>query len=74
MAKMASAQPARKVVAASLGSALATITVWLIETYGGVAMPATVQAAAIVVVTFIVGYMVPPAAADQVVVSTRPAP
>ena len=72
MSHMVSSTPARKVIASSLGTAVATVSLWMLEEFGGLAIPAPVQAAAIVIVTFMVGYLVPPSAQDQVV-SDEPA-
>jgi hypothetical protein len=66
MAQMISPLPARKVVASSLGSAVATFVLWLAETRLGLQMPPPVQAAVILIVTFVTGYLVPPAARDQI--------
>ena len=71
MTRMATPVPARKVIAASLGSAIATIVLWLVESFGGLVVPPPVQAAVIVVVTFTLGYFVPPSAGDQVIVEDR---
>lgn len=68
MAQMQSLQPARKVwLGAVVGGSIATILVWLIETIGKIVIPAGVVVAINTVVTFIVSYLIPPAADDQVV-------
>lgn len=73
MARMQTAAPARKVVAASgggaVGGAIAEVVVYVIERW--VALPANVEAAITVVIIALVafgaGYLVPPAPDDRVV-------
>lgn len=66
MARMTTPIPARKVMAGSLGAAVATILIYGIETYIDVALPETVTAAVNVIVVFLFGYFVPPALRDSV--------
>ena len=70
MARMQSAMPARKVTAATLAAALATILVWVLNTF--VLSPAQqigpeVAGAITTVLVALAGYFTPPAAGDQVV-------
>ena len=54
-----SAKPTNKVVAGVLAGAITAIGVWALKNYGHADMPAEIQAAAQVIVTFIVQYFVP---------------
>ena len=68
MAKMATGRPANKVVGGGLGAAVATILVWYLDDAGIVKdLPTVVEAAIVLVVTFAVGYFVPPGKADTTV-------
>ncbi len=67
MAKMATAKPANKVVGGSIGTAVGTILVWFLADQGIADLPAAVEAAIVVVVTFAFGYFVPPGKADTTV-------
>ena len=67
MTRMMTNVPARKVAASSVGSALSVLGVWALHEFAGVEMPASVQSALVLCVTFLVGYYVPPARRDQVV-------
>ncbi len=66
MAKMITNRPARKVTASSLGSALSVVAVWALSEFGDIEMPVEVNLAFSALVTFLVGYFVPPSASDQV--------
>lgn len=66
MTRMMTNMPARKVTASSLGSALSVLALWGLEEFGGITMPAKVEWAFVLSVTFLVGYFVPPAQRDQV--------
>jgi hypothetical protein len=66
MARMTSPLPARKVMAGSLGAAVATILIYGIETFLEGPLPAPVTAAANVIIVFLFGYFVPPALRDTV--------
>ncbi|MGE5761081.1 MAG: hypothetical protein ACM37V_12075 [Gemmatimonadota bacterium] len=70
MARMQSAKPARKVTAATLAAALATILVWVLNTF--VLSPPQqigpeVAGSITTVLVALAGYFTPPAAEDQVV-------
>ncbi|MEM7488677.1 MAG: hypothetical protein AAF390_06085 [Pseudomonadota bacterium] len=68
MAQMATAAPARKVMASSGAVAVATILVWIFETYVlEQPFPEAVKAAVLTICVFAVGYLVPPAPTDRVV-------
>jgi hypothetical protein len=47
-----------KVTAATVGAALATVTIWLVESTTAVAVPAGVTAAVTTLLTLIAGYIV----------------
>jgi hypothetical protein len=66
MARMTTNRPARKVAASSVGSALSVLAVWALAEFGGIEMPAGVESALVLLVTFLVGYYVPPSPHDQV--------
>jgi uncharacterized membrane protein len=51
--------PTYKVAAASIAAAVGAILIWLVEHYGGVDLPPPVEAAIVVVLTFVAGYVVP---------------
>jgi len=63
--KQQSATPTRKVMAGTLAGAITTIVVWGINTYWPI--PNAISEAIPIVVFFIVSYIVPPAARDQIV-------
>ncbi len=70
MARMQSAKPARKVTAATLAAALATILVWVLNTFVLSPMQQIgpeVAGAITTVLVALTGYFTPPAAEDQVV-------
>lgn len=69
MARMITAMPARKVVGGSLAAAIATIVVWVVNSFvlKDNPLPPHVAGAILTVVTFVVGYYVPPASQDQIV-------
>ena len=66
MTRMATSKPARKVIASSIGAAVATLVIWCIQIWFGVETPPPVQAAITVIVSFLLGYYVPPAPQDQI--------
>jgi ABC-type enterobactin transport system permease subunit len=67
MASMQTAIPARKVIGSALGAATATIVLYVLNTHVLTApVPAEVGGALTTVVTFMVGYYLPPAPRDQV--------
>lgn len=70
--RMTTPNPTRKVVASTVGAALTTILIYVIERYSGHAdpIPQHVTGALQVVVVFAFGYLVPPAARDTIVVSS----
>ncbi len=77
--KMSSSKPAQKVVAATLGAAVATIVIWILNSYVLKSpLPEAVAGAVTVIVTtlvtFLAGYFTSPAAADQIVPATTPQP
>ncbi len=67
MANMVSAKPARKVWVGGLVGATTTIVIYLIESIGNTKVPGAVAVAVSTLLTAIISYFVPPAAADQVV-------
>lgn len=70
MARMQSAKPARKVTAATLAAALATILVWVLNTFvlsAAQQISPEVAGAITTVLVALAGYFTPPAAEDQVV-------
>lgn len=56
-------KPTNKVIAGVLAGAVTTIGAWAARAFGGVEIPAEVQGAITVVVTAVVQYLVPDAAA-----------
>lgn len=72
MTRMITNIPARKVAASSIGSAVSVLGVWALQEFANVTMPAAVQSALVLCVTFLMGYYVPPAPRDQVVVEEAP--
>ena len=70
MARMQSAMPARKVTAATLAAALATILVWVLNSFvlsAARQIGPEVAGAITTVLVALTGYFTPPAAQDQVV-------
>ena len=70
MARMQSAMPARKVTAATLAAALATILVWVLNSFvlsTEQQIGPEVAGAITTVLVALAGYFTPPAAQDQVV-------
>lgn len=68
-AKQQDGVPTRKVIAGGLAGALVTIIVILANTYwlpAGKPLPSELAAALTTVLSFIISYVVPPAASDQV--------
>jgi hypothetical protein len=56
--------PIRKVASAAIGGAVATILIWLLS-LGGIEVMGDVAAAIVLVVTFIIGYLVPASTAER---------
>lgn len=54
-----SPKPERKVNAAGVGGATATVLLWIVTTFTGVQMDAAVAAALVTVATYALGYFVP---------------
>jgi hypothetical protein len=70
MARMQSAMPARKVTAATLAAALATILVWVLNSFvlsAAQQISPEVAGAITTLLVALAGYFTPPAAQDQVV-------
>lgn len=68
--KMKAAAPVRKVTAGALGGALVTVLVWYLNTFvlePDKQITGEVAAALTTIVTFLVGYFVPPSAKDEIV-------
>lgn len=67
MTRMLHNTPTRKVAAGSLGSAVTVLLLWGLEEVFQLKVPEGLHWAVVLVVTFAVGYFVPPAATDQIV-------
>lgn len=68
MARMMTGAPTSKVVSTTLASAIATILIWLLDSYVlEPDMPAAVASAVLTVCVALIGYYTPPAVRDQVV-------
>lgn len=67
MARMITNRPACKVTASSVGSAISVLAVWALAELAKVEVPAGVESAFVLLVTFLVGYYVPPSPQDQVI-------
>ena len=67
MAQMQSAKPARKVWAPAVLGALTTIVVYIIEHAGHTKIDSSLLTSINTVLSFLVGYLIPPADTDQVV-------
>ena len=52
------AAPTRKVSAAALGGALATVVVWALQAFGGVEVPPGVEGAVAVIIATLAGYVI----------------
>jgi fluoride ion exporter CrcB/FEX len=71
-AKQASAQPTRKAIAAGVAGALATIAVFVLNTYvlpHDKPLTAEISVAITTVLSFAISYFVPPSTTDQVTAS-----
>lgn len=64
MARQSSHRPTNKVIAGSVGAAIATIIIYIVERWLGEPLPVEVTTAATTVVTFGLGYLMPPSEAD----------
>jgi len=64
MARQSSSRPTNKVIAGSVGAAIATIIIYIVERWLGEPVPLQVTTAATTVLTFSLGYLVPPSEAD----------
>lgn len=72
--RMKSPKPARKVGAAALGAAIATLALWLIKIqWPDLTIHDGIEAAITTLATFALGYLVPPSADDQVIGGGAPA-
>lgn len=70
MTKMMTPAPTMKVVATTLASAIATVLIWLLDTYVFEPdMPAAIASAVLTICVALIGYFTPPASRDQVVQS-----
>lgn len=65
MNPMTTAIPTRKVMASTIGAAVATILVFAIEAMAGIGLPDSVAGAVNVIAVFVFGYYTPPAARDR---------
>lgn len=73
MPRMQNPKPARKVMAGAFAGALATLAVWVANSFLlSDPVPAEVSVALTTALTFAVSYFVPPSAQDQVVVNATP--
>ncbi len=74
--RMSSGRPAQKVWAATIGAAVSTIIIWILNTFvlKGTPIPPEVTGAITVIITFLAGYITPPAAQDQIIPATAPQP
>ncbi|MFN3132444.1 hypothetical protein [Roseibium sp.] len=71
MARMATNQPTRKVVATSLAGALATVLIWVLNDYFNIPIPEGVNAAIVTLISFVIGWYTPPSIHDQVINTTE---
>ena len=67
MAKMQSGMPAQKVMGGTIGAAVAALLVSMFPTQ----IPEEAKIPLITIITFIVGYFIPPSAVDGVEASTN---
>ena len=68
MAQMSTIAPARKVVSASLGGAVATVAIYFFDTYAAAEpLPVVVSTALTTIIVFAVGYYVPPSPNDTII-------
>lgn len=67
MAQMQSAAPARKVWAPAVVGAVMTIVVYIIEHAGNTKIDSSLLTSINTLLAFIVGYLIPPAASDQII-------
>ena len=62
--KSRSAAPVRKVVAGTIGGAVASLVLWLLSQYANFNPPPEVAGAITTIIAFLVGYIVPPSPND----------
>jgi putative flippase GtrA len=62
--KSASAAPVRKVAAGGIGGAISVIAIALLQHFANTQIDPTLASAITIVVSFLVAYIVPPAASD----------
>ncbi|MBO9468210.1 hypothetical protein J7443_23490 [Tropicibacter sp. R15_0] len=64
MANMATPYPARKVNGAAFAAAVSSVLLWVLRERLGWQLPITLEPAIVAIVTFVVGYFIPPADRD----------
>ena len=69
MAQQSSPRPTNKVIAGSIGAAIATIIIYVVERWLGEPLPLEVTTATTTVVSFGLGYLMPPSEADSLELS-----
>ena len=69
MAQQSSPRPTNKVIAGSIGAAIATIIIYVVERWLGEPLPLEVTTAATSVVSFGLAYLMPPSEADSLELS-----
>lgn len=70
--RMATNTPTTKVVGGTVGAAAATLLIWGLEQGLGLPVGESVRLAITTILTFAVGYIIPPARRDSVVVTATP--
>lgn len=65
--RMTTAIPARKVMGGSLGAAVSALAIWGFQVFFDIEIPIYIHGAITVIVTFAVGYLVPPSERDQII-------
>jgi hypothetical protein len=63
--RMSRGAPSRKVVTSGIAGALVTIIVWVVQAGFKISVPSEVAAAAVTIVSAVVGYVVPPSQSDM---------
>ena len=67
MASQETGAPTTKVMGGTIGAAVSTLIIWGLSSAGHLTIDESVKVALTTVITFVCGYMIPPASGDKVV-------
>jgi len=66
MATTETGAPTTKVMGGTIGAALATLLIWALTSLGHLTVDESVKVALTTVITFVCGYVIPPAPGDKI--------